>query len=133
MAIGGSEVSASQMGDSDVVFSGQSEHAPTSLIIAPCSTASDRYDARTVGGGSPMTRRCGVLPYLFTFAIFAIPTHCAAAASQHKQSPGAKHAEAATGAGHKHGSAKPKSAKSTNVANDKAAKRKARKKDRAGV
>jgi soluble lytic murein transglycosylase len=80
-----------------------------------------------------MTRRCGMLPYLFTFAIFAIPTHCAAAASQHKQSPGAKHAEAATGAGHKHGSAKPKSAKSTNVANDKPAKPKVRKKDRAGV
>jgi soluble lytic murein transglycosylase len=80
-----------------------------------------------------MTRRCGVLPYLFTFAIFAIPAHCAAATSQHKQSSGAKHAEAATGAGHKHGSAKLKSAKSTNVANDKPAKRKARKKDRAGV
>jgi soluble lytic murein transglycosylase len=80
-----------------------------------------------------MTRRCGVLPYLFTFAIFAVPTHCAAAATPHKQMAGAKHAEAATGTGHKRASAKPKSTKSADAANDKPAKRKARKNGRADI
>ena len=80
-----------------------------------------------------MTQRCGVLPYLFTFPIFAIPTHCAAAATQHKQMSGAKHAEAATDAGHKQASAKPKAAKSADVANDKSAKRKPKKRGRADV
>ena len=80
-----------------------------------------------------MTQRFGALTYLFTFAIFAISTHCAVAATHHKQTSGGKHAEAATGAGHKQASAKPKGAKSAHVTNDKPGKRKARKNGRADV
>jgi len=79
-----------------------------------------------------MTQRFGALTYLFTFAIFAISTHCAVAATHHNQASGGKHATA-TGAGHKHASAKPKGAKSAHVTNDKRGKRKARKNGRAGV
>ncbi len=39
-----------------------------------------------------MTQRFGALTYLFTFAIFAISTHCAVAATHHKQTSGGKHA-----------------------------------------
>ena len=80
-----------------------------------------------------MTQLFGALTYLFTFAIFAIATHCAVAATHHKANVRGKHAETATGAGHKQASAKPKGAKSAHVTNDKPGKRKARKNGRADV
>src|SRR5215204_1978221 len=79
-----------------------------------------------------MTQRFGALTHLFTFAIFALSTHCAVAAN-HQQTSGGKHAEAAPGAGHKQTYAKPKGANSAHVSDNKLGKRGARKNGRVDV
>lgn len=79
-----------------------------------------------------MTQRFGALTYVFTFAIFALFTYDAVAATRHKQASGAKRADAASSSKHKQASAKAKSGKSARQ-NDKHGKRQAGKKGRGSV
>ena len=80
-----------------------------------------------------MTQRFGALTYVFAFAVLAILTCDAVAATHRKQASGGKRVDTATAARHKQTSAKPKGTKNAHGTNDKTGKRQAEKISRADV